>query len=701
MSDNANSEFLKVLEECIDSARTGRSIAIEEKNALNKILWDAQSTVSNTITRFNNSKLYSPETAESLQTQLNDIRDSFLKLENSVAKDINDLQENLNKFSITLFGRTMAGKSTVMEILTKGDGSSIGKGAQRTTLDIRKYMWNGLEITDVPGVGAFEGAEDEKLAFDAAKKADLILFLLTDDAPQVAEEKCFSRIVSLGKPVIGIINVKSALSETKISKVQLRNLDNCFNTERLDTIKMQFLKSAELFGQNWEQIPFVYVHLKAAFLALTANDELKDLLYEKSRFDYLEQLIIDQIKVKGKFYRIKTFIDTISNPLLEAQENLLSQSYRNFQQTRLLRQKRVQLETWRNQFRENGQKYIKYFIATLQSKLFNGAELIAEDYYESENAGDQWNDFVRLLNIEYYCNKTLTTLNEQCQEHIKEISREFENELKYIGSIKGNTNIHVHKINDVNKKWNWTMIGAEGIATGGLLFAVFTGSAISGPLGIASIAIPIIQGLGNGILKSRKIRIKEARDSMENSLRDYSKNLCEELESNLLREFYEKILNRVHIIVGEFDVLERLLTELADIQRKYAWSINDRSLSLNMRIISEAFNLTGDSESWKKIQTVARVPGNIITLVLKPGNELPADSKDKAFSQINEKVNIMRDFDNKAVLISELLDKHIDKESIKIDKESGIAYIHLTDTSPLISTQIELAQQITKLYIVE
>lgn len=67
----------------------------------------------------------------------------------------------------------MAGKSTLMEILTEGNGESIGKGAQRTTRDVRKYEWNNLEITDVPGIGAFEGQEDEEIAFEAAKSADL------------------------------------------------------------------------------------------------------------------------------------------------------------------------------------------------------------------------------------------------------------------------------------------------------------------------------------------------------------------------------------------------------------------------------------------------------------------------------------------------------------------------------------------------
>ena len=68
----------------------------------------------------------------------------------SFSEDLDALERDLEKFSITLFGRTMAGKSTLMEVLTEGDGSAIGMGAQRTTRDIRSYEWNGLAVTDVP-----------------------------------------------------------------------------------------------------------------------------------------------------------------------------------------------------------------------------------------------------------------------------------------------------------------------------------------------------------------------------------------------------------------------------------------------------------------------------------------------------------------------------------------------------------------------
>jgi predicted GTPase len=103
-----------------------------------------------------------------------------------------------------------------MEILTHGKGESIGKEAQRTTRDVRTYTYKNLQITDVPGIAAFEGEDDENIAFDAAKKCDLILFLITDDAPQACEAECLNRILELGKPVICLITQQSVIQMTKL-----------------------------------------------------------------------------------------------------------------------------------------------------------------------------------------------------------------------------------------------------------------------------------------------------------------------------------------------------------------------------------------------------------------------------------------------------------------------------------------------------
>ena len=129
-------------------------------------------------------------------------------LHDSALAEINSNRSRLETFNIVLFGRTMTGKSTLMEILNQGDGSSIGKGAQRTTRDVRSYQWNGLTVTDVPGIAAFEGGEDEKTAAEAAKKADLIIYLISDDGAQPAEAEAIDMLRKTGTSMLGICNVK-------------------------------------------------------------------------------------------------------------------------------------------------------------------------------------------------------------------------------------------------------------------------------------------------------------------------------------------------------------------------------------------------------------------------------------------------------------------------------------------------------------
>ncbi|MDE0306883.1 MAG: 50S ribosome-binding GTPase, partial [Albidovulum sp.] len=158
------------------------------------------------------------------------------RLQQSSRNSLDEHRRSLDEFSVALFGRTMAGKSTLMEILTNGSGATIGQGAQRTTRDVRTYSWKGLRVTDVPGVAAFEGSEDEELAFQAAAKADLILFLITDDAPQPVEAECLAQVRALGKPVIGICNVKAALEDADDIDLFLRAPEKRFNMGRLESL---------------------------------------------------------------------------------------------------------------------------------------------------------------------------------------------------------------------------------------------------------------------------------------------------------------------------------------------------------------------------------------------------------------------------------------------------------------------------------
>jgi transcription antitermination factor NusA-like protein/GTP-binding protein EngB required for normal cell division len=134
---------------------------------------------------------------------------------------LEDLEKEANFVTIMLFGRTRAGKSTTMEALTGGDGSTIGVGRQHTTTDIRTYYFPRLtegviperpllRIVDTPGIEGFEGQALGAMAEKFVERSDHILFLLSDDKASSDELDRFGLIKTQGKGVTVLLNVKAA-----------------------------------------------------------------------------------------------------------------------------------------------------------------------------------------------------------------------------------------------------------------------------------------------------------------------------------------------------------------------------------------------------------------------------------------------------------------------------------------------------------
>lgn len=690
----------KVLKECNKSARTGYKIASAQEKNLNRVLASAQDKVQNTIIDFNSSPCYAPETSELLESQLVEIRDAFNRLSFTFKEDLQNLREKLSTFSVTLFGRTMAGKSTLMEILTEGDGSSIGKGSQRTTRDIRRYVWNDLEITDVPGIGAFEGEDDEQIAYEAAKTADLILFLITDDAPQIAEAECFSRIVNLGKPIICIMNVKASIDVDKSLKLAMRDINKRFDMERLNKIRNQVLMFSEQFGQTWTHIPFVYVHLKAAYAALKADTkEKKNSLQEVSRIDYLKRRIVDQVRTKGEFYRIKTFIDIISNPILESMENLLEQSQMNSVQGRTILAKKRQLGDWKNVYYRDGKAQIKSLIVKIKSELNGEIASFAEEHFDDKKADKEWNKLLKARRIEVRCQELLEELEAKSNDKLKEISREITNELKFATSFEGDRSLRMHKIIDGKKIWDWSSIvvgGGLSIAAG---IAYLLGAAVAGPLGWAALAVSAIGIGGSFFFKSRDEQEHEARTKLEKQLRENVTKICDTLEANMRKNLDSLVSVRIDGLMGEMDKINSVIFRLADTQKELAWGLNDHLLELNNQILTEAIRLIGAEGLQYHVQSVARIPGNTNLILLNDGTVFPKEQKDGLYKLMAERIGFVYDSDNKRILISRVLGRDIDRNLINIEEKIGVAHIPLGEATPIMKNRVRLAQQFSRLLI--
>lgn len=204
--------------------------------------------------------------ANQIYEQLSQAVADMSKAHRIARKEVEDNRQRLGTFNITLFGRTMTGKSTLMEILTEGNGSTIGRGAQRATRDTRQYEWNGLKILDVPGVAAFGGSDDEQVAYEAAQQADLILFLITDDAPQPVEAEHLAQLRRTGNPLLGICNVKMTVNGDLGLRRFLKAQHSLFNEDRLDGIVSQFREMQWRLGPG-QHVEFRFAHLLSRFMA--------------------------------------------------------------------------------------------------------------------------------------------------------------------------------------------------------------------------------------------------------------------------------------------------------------------------------------------------------------------------------------------------------------------------------------------------
>ena len=633
-----------------------------------------------------------------LSAQLSSIKQSFEEMPRQLNMDLKALSKS--SFSITLFGRTMAGKSTLMEILTHGNGMSIGKGAQRTTRDVRTYSYNGMTITDVPGIAAFEGEEDEVVAFEAAKKSDLILFLITDDAPQASEAECLNKILRLGKPVICLVNVKANIDLGINFKMFARDIQKKMDFSRLDSIRSQFLEFGTQYGQNWNKLRFAYVHLKSAYLSQQAEwKENSDELYKLSRFDYLEKLIIGEVVRNGKFYKLKSFTDIVVVPVVDAFETLFRQSAENSEQGNILVDKKRKLKKWTIDFESDAKKRIESFLSTISGELKKEVASFAEDNYDNSNAEHKWKSIIQSHNIESRATSLLKQLGMECEEELQEICREINSQFKFSHTIFSDKSINMPFLIDGKRVWNW----ATTLVSGGLMIASLFAST---PIGWVGLAVGLVGWLGSFLFSDREKKILDARKKLENKLITNLDKIISDLKKKMLDILYDELLKKqLYPALDAIDETINSVFTLSKTQQDFARALNSKLNEINKVVITEALDYTGFSGLECHIANIVRIPGNAMMIVLEDGMRLPNDAKKELSYILKEQVWFIFNTKNLKSILTQAIGRGCEKDSIRIqyiNDEPRIAHIYNFDALDANTfNRIRLAQQLTELLIMK
>lgn len=585
-----NSDIEKALHECQAYAQKGYDIANNTWTNIHQALLAEERKVKKVDKQQGKiSRLADEELIKKKKQGLA----SFMEMDKELKQDLSYLQKQQKEFSVLVFGRTMVGKSTLMEIMTHGSGASIGNGSQRTTLDVRDYHWQGMKIADVPGIASFDGREDDRLALEAAKAADLILFLISDDGVQQEEAKNLAELRRLGKPVLGIINVKLGITE-QVRSLDMKRLRNKMaERERIETICNQFRQFAGNFQQDWGDLTFVPVHLKAAYLGQDKNPEL----WEVSNFTEVEAYILSKVQQDGCFLRIKTFLDRVIIPLQGRMEMLYENSGSSLTEAFEYQKKCQELAEWNKIFVGDSQEKFDNLYKRLHNKLANAIAEFAEYNYDNEDAGEDWKEYLQEeLKLEADCMSFLQERSNKCSRKRRELMDSLKTELTFAGVNVEFEDISMDSITDTQ---------LLGTIAGGALALVFP---------VAGIAVTLINWLFGS---SKEEKIREAKAKLRDALQDamdecgYVDTLMDSVANTMNEEIFGKGVDGLYNALAQMDAM---LIGLAKEEATGAEKLGVLLNKLNCQLLHEAEGYVAAQEGKNlvlSVDRIARIPGEV------------------------------------------------------------------------------------------
>jgi predicted GTPase len=296
-------------------------IAAEDLRIIEPVYIKAQQKCRNTVESINEFKSKLSLKTE-LAAQVSQVIGCYTDVVNNEVSDqlakeqyaLEQKRRTVSDFTISLLGRTKAGKSTLHSILTREGKDMIGVGKQRTTRYNRVYQWNLLRIIDTPGIGSAEadGRKDEEIAESVLGESDIICFVVADDSILNDILEFIEKIALLNKPIIFLINHKDNIKpEVKFkrfidSPYKWLNDGGESNLKGFEDRIRQFAEE-----KGFSNLIFIYpVFLLAASMARESEyAEYSKMLWDSSNIGEFIKQLSEWILKSGTIKRSQTLLD--------------------------------------------------------------------------------------------------------------------------------------------------------------------------------------------------------------------------------------------------------------------------------------------------------------------------------------------------------------------------------------------------------
>lgn len=586
-----------------------------------------------------------------------------------IRKIIDALREESKDFSIVIYGRKLAGKSTLMEILTHGDGKSIGKGTKRAITDIRTYRWHGLKVTDISGFDFSDGGTN-----DILKTADVILFLMTNDAPLAEEAESFAHLKSFGKPILGVINVRKILNFKRRDLI-LQELNKILpDAKEIQSVIEKFKKLAKNYDQDWSNIKFLPTHLLAAFYARLdrVNDEE---IYTASNFVAVENLILGKILTDGKFLHMKNFIDSVAIPMNDMLLKLFKHSANSLRESKIWAEQSEKISSWRKAFWEIAQSKLHRLFNKLSENLKKEIPRFAEDHYGTDHINEQWHSQMQKFGyIERY-QDLLESLSSECKTKLQKFIDELTQELKTSLGCKTHTDLEIEDKKTFGKysaivlpnlltlmpEMGWTDIAPDN--TGTFFYQSFFDNQA---------------GKSNG------------KETLREQLVDSSFKMLTAVNNKSRDILNKQVLSNVDEFAKLVTGYAYMLARLGESQSEMAEALLGEYEELNAVLVADAVKYKGAGKL-SGVKVTLRIPGEV-SVVIADGSSVDTQA---ISALMGEKFYTVIPLDSWDDTMKKMLDCDFELDSYSLDSKSDSKTYSVTPKEEISDEKIKLAQQIS------
>lgn len=633
---------------------------------------------------------------------------AYTEIRTTLRKQLDESQQTLNaksrqggKLSIALFGKTTVGKSTLMSILTHGNSDQIGRGGQGTTKVTTSYEWNGISVTDTPGVEALGRAKDEEIALYAATQADIIVFLIDNMGTDKREADWFLKLQALDKPIILLCNERKSINSTSQELQFWATRSWQQNQQALQDTKNQFLDFLRHERGEVTLPPFYFVHL----LSKQRADKIQDPT-ERERWiaasgvrEFESQLIayVTEHALPARRRAIQAIVDV---PFYEHYRKFLQYAASQVNVFHSIDARLEAFREWKEKFVAKSEAKIKSRMHTTFARVKQSqelSELIAE-YAESSSFENRFKQLIQRSNIKQDFENLQSEITTEANDHIQQLFDGLKADISLslqLSSLQADTS-------ELTNTRAW----AQGI--GGL---VATAIAFIPGLNIVGAVGGIIWAFLSGIFDSREDKLRRRREQLREK--------CTQTLDKMRKDNEEKLnkLLKVDIAKKQFNQVETLIQRykspfltLANSHRELAWEY----LSIHTEISYDLVTSFLLAEGWSRQQVeqsvrgVARIPNQTLVIDLNgSANRFQRALQTKLQTMLggSEHIQLM----SLSTLTKEAaLAKFLGygrgykvHEAGNITKDQEYVYVNGLDTqSKEVRSQIDLAQQLLHVHII-